>query len=285
MNLRQVRQKIKSIGNVKKITKAMQMVAAVKMRKAQDKARQGRFYRDYLRAMIIALSKNVDKSYSPLFTSHTQENKRLVILISSNKGLCGSFNSNLFKHLYKKMPIDKDLEFITLGKKGVEFLRSLGAHIDTDFSDQNFLISAPAVFQQTLDKFLSGKVKEVYLCYNKFISSFKSESVLELLLPITADFSAEEQKHDIRQYLIEPSPKEFLNSLLNSYLEDRIRAAVIDSEAGEHSARMMAMKNATENAADLIYHLTLLRNKLRQEKITYELLDMITAKESVEVIN
>lgn len=278
MNLRQVRQKIKSVANVKKITRAMQMVAAVKMRKAQERAMEGREYRENLKRIIAKLSQGIDKSASPLFSE--KEGRGLIILISSNKGLCGAFNSNLFRYLIHNFRI-KDYDFVCLGKKGALAVHSLGGKIVADFSTRSPLTAVSALFNYVLERFLKGENGKVYLVYNRFISTFKYEPVSELILPIT-ELVEEETKETSIQYLIEPSPKVFLEELLRSFVEDRIRAAVISSEAGEYSARMLAMKNATENAGELIYHLTLIRNKLRQEKITYELLDMVTAKQSVE---
>ncbi len=279
MNLRQVRQKIKSVTNVKKITKAMQMVAAVKMRKAQEKAKRGEEYRENLKRVIEKLARGIDRSYSKLFWD--QPGRPLIILISSNKGLCGSFNTNLFRYLILNFKI-KEYDFVCIGKKGVLAVHALGGNILADFSSRNPLASVPSIYNFVLERFLSGKSSKVYLVYNKFISTFKHEPVSEILLPIPKFFESKNREESPQQYLIEPSPKVFLEELLGFYIEDRIRAAILSSEAGEYSARMLAMKNATENAGELIYHLTLVRNKLRQEKITYELLDMVTAKESVE---
>ncbi len=281
MNLRQVRQKIKSISNVKKITRAMQMVAAVKMRKAQSRAKEGEEYRQNLRRVIGKLSQVIDKSSSPLFKE--QQGKELILLVSANKGLCGAFNSNLFRYLYHNFEI-KNYDFVCIGKKGVLAVHSLGGNIVADFSARNPITVVSAVFNFVLERFLSGENGKIHLVYNKFISTFKYEPVSEIILPVSEVLKEEEiEKISFpREYIIEPSPKLFLENLLRAYVEDRIRAAILSSEAGEYSARMLAMKNATENAGELIYHLTLVRNKLRQEKITYELLDMVTAKESVE---
>ncbi|GIW63641.1 MAG: ATP synthase gamma chain [Patescibacteria group bacterium] len=284
MNLRQVRLKIKSIGNVRKITKAMQMVAAVKMKKAQEKAMQGMLYKQYLKQMISEISASVDKTSSKLFQTNKETKANIYIFIATNKGLCGSFNLNLFKYFLKTTTTKTDDKFITFGRKAKEFVTNLNGEIILDFSDSSFIASVSAVYNSILTKFLNKEISSVFLVYNRFVSAFKSEPTVEQLLPIT-QLQDQEYKQIKKPYIIEPSAKSFLDSLLHSYLEDRIRTAIIESEAGEYSARMMAMKNATDNAGELIYHLTLLRNKLRQEKITYELLDMITAKESVEVTN
>lgn len=284
MNLRQVRLKIKSIGNVRKITKAMQMVAAVKMKKAQERAMQGLIYKQYLKQMITEISANVDKSTSELFQNNKDVTTRTFVFISTNKGLCGSFNLNLFKYFLHNIKTTDNDQFIIFGKKAREFVENLKGEVVLDFSDSSFIASVSAVYNNVLTRFLNKQINTVYLVYNRFISAFRSEPTIEQLLPLTSQQNQDKQ-HSQKPYSIEPSAESFLESLLHSYLEDRIRTAIIESEAGEYSARMMAMKNATDNAGELIYHLTLLRNKLRQEKITYELLDMMTAKESVEVTN
>ena len=141
-----------------------------------------------------------------------------------------------------------------------------------------------AIFSLGVEKFLLGEYRQISLVYNKYISAFRSEPVEEVLLPLQWSQEEGESKALKSDYAIEPSPDEIIDPLIKSFLEEKIRGSIISSEAVEHAARMMAMKNATDNATDIIYNLTLIGNKLRQEKITNELLDMITAKESVETI-
>ncbi len=277
MNIRQVRTKIKSVSNVKKITRAMEMVSAIKMRKAQQKAVEGKPYQEKLNEVIKRIVGRVDLSLSPLLLTNKSE-KELVIVVSSNKGLCGGFNFNLFRFLIDKVDLKK-ADFITVGKKGSFFVNKMSSKILADFSSSAPLNNVTAVFNLALDNFLKGNYVRVSLVYNSFVSPVRSETVMETLLPFAL---SADQKEEVSEYLIEPSPVEIIDALLRSYLEERIRFSIIQSEAGEHSARMIAMKNATDNAEEVTYNLTLLRNKLRQEKITNELLDMITAKESVE---
>ena len=281
MNMRQVRKKIKSVVNVRKITKAMQLISAIKMKKAQAMAVDGRPYQDDLIAVLKKVVPQVDVKHSPLLSSCTESQKELVIVITSNKGMCGAFNFNLFRSLSKSIDI-KNYDFITVGKKSTSFIFRMGGTIIADYSTDSPLKSVSALFDLLLNKFLNGEYQSISLYYNRFVSILHHEPTKETILPI--QFHAEEEKSSeiAREYLIEPSPEKILDFLLKSFVEGRIRDALIQSDAGEQSARMMAMKNATENANDVIYNLTLLRNKLRQEKITSELLDMITAKESVE---
>lgn len=285
MNLRVVKKKIKSIKNVKKITKAMQMVSAVKMRKAQQAELESRPYRDGLTALIKKISSRIDPSNAEILQVDTSSAKKsILIVVTSNKGLAGSFNSNILRHVIKEEIDFNTTEFITLGSKGSQFLSRLkGTQIIADFSSNNLINEASAVFNLVIEKYMTGEYKEIKVVYNQFISTLKSEVVEPTILPfnVSGEHEADEE-FATKEYMIEPSPKEILDQLLKSYIEQQVRGALISSEAVEHSQRMMAMKSATDNASELIHDLTLLSNRLRQEKITNELLDMITAKESVE---
>ena len=285
MNFRQVRKKIKTIGNVKQITNAMHMVSSVKMKKAQEIALEGLLYRQILEQIRNRVVESTDSKisiYQNVPRESHDKSTKLHILISSNKGLCGSFNFNLFKFIFNQVDFDGD-DFIVLGKKGADFLIKMGANITADFSKQiPFADNTSAIFSEVSNKFLTGKYSEIYLIYNHFISTLKNEPVKKLLLPIKdqVDDKDPEMEGDNANYLIEPSPKEVLEALIADSLKDALRSAILESEAAEYSARMIAMKNATDSASDLIYNLTLLRNKLRQASITTELLDITTAKES-----
>jgi len=259
----------------------MQMVSAVKMKKAQVVALEGQYYRDALTKIFNKLSGSIGDDYSPLLKKNEGE-KKLVIVVSSNKGLCGGFNYSLFRLITKKIDIKK-ADYLTVGQKAVEFINMNDGNIIADFSSRKPIDNVSAIFHFVVSKFLNDDYQEVYLAYNKFISPLKNGPVFNLLFPLKADLKAETISLKTQEYLVEPNPKEVVSDLLNSYLEEKVREAIISSEAGEHSARMMAMKTATDNANELSYDLTLTRNRLRQEKITFELLDMITAKESVTV--
>jgi len=282
MNLRQVRKKIKTIGNVKKITRAMELVSAVKMKKSQQEAIEGRPYRETLDVIIKKITKMIDANYSVLLQENTAP-KRLVILISTNKGMCGSFNYNLLRMCLDELKSD-NTEYIVLGKKGAYFVSRIGGKIIADYSNNKPISAVSPIFSLAVSKFIIKEYSEVVLVYNKFVSAVKYQPVKEVILPVRLEKEQMEMAVEkiSENYQIEPSPEQIIDPLLRSFIEEKIRGAIISSEAGEHSARMMAMKNATDNASDLIYELTLMSNKLRQEKITNELLDMITAKESVE---
>ncbi len=283
MNVRQVRKKIKSVGNVKKITRSMQLVSAIKMKKSQQAALEARPYQKQLELVIRKVMTKVDAINSPLLVSHAPESAPdLVIVLTGNKGLCGSFNIDLFRYIANNIDI-KTSKFITIGKKGAQFLSKTGGDILADYSHSLPLNNISAVISFSLETFLNGTYKRVFVLYNKFISTLKTDTTLAQLLPYKLELDQEKiEEKEYNEYVIEPSPLAIIERILRSFVEEKVRNAVIQSEAGEHSARMIAMKNATDNANDVIYNLTLLSNKLRQEKITNELLDMVTAKESVE---
>ena len=286
MNIRIIRKKIKSVTNVKKITKAMQLVSAIKMKKAQQVAVDGRPYQEEIEKIIRAVSPKIDPSLSPLIAQtddKTFGRKSLAIIIASNKGLCGSFNFNLLRFVVKNTDF-KNTDFVIIGKK-VNLLSKFSAHIMADYSSNIPINNVSALFEFALNKYLDKTYKQVNLFHNQFVSTIQSNPVVTTLLPINFSQKIESEsgtKEKRSEYLIEPNPKQIVDSLLKSFIEEKLRFALIQSEAGEHSLRMMAMKNATDNATDVIYNLTLVRNKIRQEKITNELLDMVTAKESVE---
>jgi F-type H+-transporting ATPase subunit gamma len=286
MNLRQIRKKIRAVSNVKKITNAMQLVSAIKMKKAQQKAFEGKPYRQLLSFIIQKVAASlIEKSYSPLLSkSNPLAQKDLVIFITSNKGLCGGFNFNLFRFLVKEVDFKK-VDFITVGKKGALFVKKMGGFVIADFSSPYEEDKVSAIFKTAFDLFFKGEYANVFLVYNRFLSTVRFEPVKKRIFPIKfeeEEFKVAEDKEVKKEYIIEPSPEKIIDSALRNMIEIEIYGALIESEAAEHSARMMAMKNATDNATDVIYNLTLWRNKVRQEKITYELLDMVTAKQSVE---
>lgn len=257
----------------------MQLVSAVKMKKAQGAVVESKPYRETLEQIIRRISTTADPSISALMRPPAG-NRELIIFISSNKGLCGGFHLNLYRYMFKHIDFKK-ADFITVGKKGAVFVTKMNGKLLANFYGHSPMTEVSALFTIALSNFLGKNYDIVSIVYNKFISQLRSEQVKETLLPVTLPQHAQHQVKG-KEYLIEPSPYEILDSLLKSFVEEKIRGAILSSEAVEHSSRMMAMKNATDNANDVIYNLTLLGNKLRQSKITMELLDMITAKESVE---
>ncbi len=296
MNLKQVRKKIKSVKNVKKITRAMQLVSSVKMKKAQEKALSGRPYREHLEEMIRRVSHTQEMRDSQYFLQPGgSATKDLVIFVTANKGLCGSFLTQLDRYVLKHVPYEKT-DFITIGKKGAQFLGITKGTIIADFTSNHPELEIGAIFSFVLEQFGTGQYRSVSIVYNRFINTLRFETVQERIMPLsytevtdagtqlTSTDSEDDTPHGLAQkpYTIEPLSTEIIDALLQSYMEEKIRSALLNSEAAEHSARMIAMKGATENANNVIYNLTLEGNKIRQEAITNELLDMVSAKESVE---
>jgi F-type H+-transporting ATPase subunit gamma len=271
--------KISAIGNVKKITKAMQMVSAVKMKKAQALALEGSPYRQVLQEMISRVIENTQSRY--VETIDKKDGKTLYIFISTNKALCGSCNFNLIKLAASSIDFNKS-SFITVGRKGATMVSKLGGTITADFSENlPFIDNTSDIFSLVSQGFLAGEYSKIAIVYNKFISTLHIEPTIDQLLPISKQ-ELTSMKTQERDYVIEPDASVIIDSLLNDYIKEKIIGAILNSEASEHSSRMIAMKNATDNAQEIMFNLTLLKNKLRQSSITNELLDITTAQSTTE---
>ena len=283
-NIRLIRRRIKSAKNITQITKAMELVAASKMKKAQAQAQAGKLYAQKIYETVMKLASQVDYKAHPLLRIPEKlTGKRLVVLISTNKGLCGSLNTNLFRFTLRELGDLKHYTFVTLGKKGARFLAQMGASILADFSDTTpFVSHVGAVNDLVTREFLSGNFDGVDILYNEFISALKQSPQKKAILPLTIESGTRSDADHEAEYVIEPGIPEVFSALLPHYVENQMRDALLQAEASEHSARMIAMRNATDNAKSLVYDLTLLYNKARQEKITYEISDMVTARLAVE---
>ncbi len=289
MNLRQLKSKIKSVNNVGQITKAMQLVSAVKMKKAQLRALQGKPYRQALELTLGNILETSSANEHPLTKVKNPQAPRLAVVVSSNKGLCGIFNFNLFKLVSQDVKDFSNYQFVVMGLKAQQFIFHYGGKIIADFSlNLPFEDNTTAIYGLVKDKFNRGEVSRVELFYNQFVSSLVFKPSKKILLPIEPNFltiTEEKSNKFKKEYTIEPDVKRVLEGLFNFYIESEIRGAIQESEAAEHSARMVAMKSATDNSQELVYQLTLLRNSLRQERITNELLDMNTARLAVSGVN
>ncbi|OGG02394.1 ATP synthase F1 subunit gamma [Candidatus Gottesmanbacteria bacterium RBG_16_52_11] len=281
-NIRLIKGRIKTAKNIAQITKAMELVAASKMKKAQAEALAGRVYAGKIHEMVHSLAARTDSKHHPLLTPpRSDAGKLLVILVSTNKGLAGGLNTNLFRYLMKTETADAGHEYITLGKKGADFLVRIGREVVADFSDTTPWVSAvPPVIELATGKFLSGTCRRVDIVYSDFISALIQVPTRKTVLPLSLA-KVESQAVRPADIEIEPSVEEVFSTLLPHYIENQLRDAVLEAEASEHSARMIAMRNATDNAVSLMQELTLVYNKARQEKITYEITDMITARLAV----
>lgn len=282
-NIRLIKRRIKSARNIAQITKAMELVAASRMRKAQQAAIAGRAYAQKIYEMVVGLAPRVDAAHHPLLTTpKTLTGARLVVVISTNKGLCGGLNTNLCRFLGREYPELMKHQYVVLGKKAARFIsRMAEGKLGADFSQTlPFVRNVPAITALAVGEYTAGRVDGVDLVYNEFVSALKRQPRKKTILPLTIEVAGESGEVT-RDLLIEPDPQTVFAALLPHYLENQIRDAMLQAEASEHSARMMAMRNATDNATGLCEDLTLLYNKARQEKITYEITDMVTARLAV----
>jgi F-type H+-transporting ATPase subunit gamma len=287
-NARQVKQRIGTATNIAKITKAMEMVSASKMRKAQDQTLAARPFSQALRDSLQKLAQEAHPDLHPLLTENT-EGRDVLLIITTDRGLCGSLNQNIFKlslDWYKNHPNGM---FIIIGKKGVTFSTFIGLEVFAQFTSMPDTIRTETILPITslvIDNFIEKKFKTVSIVYMDFINTLSQKVKLQQLLPIKALHGMGEESviesDSTHEYLFEPSPREILSELLPYYIENNVYQAFLESKASEHSARMVSMKNASENAKDLVKELRLVFNKSRQESITKELLEITTAILSLE---
>ncbi len=283
---RDIRRRIKSVKNTAQITKAMQMVAASKMRKAQQAAQAGSSYAVLLQKMLRSLKARVDSSLHPLLEVR-DGGRHLVILFSTDKGLCGGLNTNLLR---EAVGLDAESTvFVGSGRKGTQFLNRLRRALLADFAlpDSPSFLQSKMLSQFCLEKFLSGEVNRISVLYSRFVSTLVQTPCLAQILPIAPDECATEEEAlpaDMPEsgYLFEPSAHDVLDALLPYSVHFRVYQMLLNARASEHSARMVAMKNATDNAKGLVKDLTLEYNKIRQASITSELLEITTAQMALE---
>ena len=284
---RDIRRRIKSVKNTAQITRAMQMVASSKMRKAQLAALAGRPYASLMNDVLAAVTEGAGDFTHPLMEKR-EGKKRAVILVSTDKGLCGALNSNLLREAAK---FDKDTTvYVCAGKKGAQFISRTRRQLAAEFSykDNPLFAEARAISRFAQDMFLKGDVDRVDVVYTNFINTLTQKPEARALLPIgkitalEAGVTGEGQggelaKGDV-EYLFEPDAAGVLGGLLPHYVNFQVFQFLLEAKASEHSSRMVAMKNATDNAKQLIKDLTLEYNKLRQANITKELLEITTAQ-------
>jgi F-type H+-transporting ATPase subunit gamma len=278
-----IRRRIRSVKNTAQITKAMQMVAASKMRKSQGAALSGRPYQEALFRVLAALRGKVDPQASPLLVERTVR-RELILVISSDKGLCGALNTNLFRELTAIDAVDPS--FIAIGRKAVQFLVRTRRNLLADFqvSEIPNTREVRPIANFCAERFLSGEVDRVRVVYPKFVNTLIQQATTVNLLPASSEELLGEEKGEKVQsgeFLFEPSEQGVLSAILPHYITFQIFQMILDARASEHSARMVAMKNATDNAKQLVKDLTLHYNKVRQASITTELLEIASAQLSV----
>ncbi len=295
-NLRDIRRRIKSVKNTAQITKAMQLVAASKMKKAQDQATSGRSYADLLNRVLNNLSEYTSAEEHPLLRDE-KGGADLVILVTTDKGLCGPLNTNLLRLVMEQA--SPDAVFITIGNKGRQAMVRQKRQILADFS-----VKDPVSFAETklvsdfvMERFLSGEFNRVRVAFTNFVNTIKQVPHLETLLPICPiELSGKKEFSGMGRteapgvsggpeyggYLFEPSARDVLDTVVPQYVGYQLLQMILESRASEHSARMVAMKSATDNAKQMIKDLTLDYNKQRQAAITSELLEITTAMRALE---
>ena len=285
---KEIRGKIKSVENTKKITKAMEMVAASKMRKAQDRMRHARPYSDKVRNIASHLAE-ANPEYTHPFLIKSDVSKTVgIIVVTTDKGLCGGLNTNVLRLVTNKMRElegqGKKVEAVAIGNKGLGFLHRIGAKVVSQavqLGDTPHLDKLIGPVKVLLDAYQEGKLDAVYVCYTKFINTMKQEPMLEQLLPLSSDRMKADKDSYSWDYLYEPDAQTVIDELLVRYVEALIYQAVAENMASEQSARMVAMKAASDNAGNVISELKLVYNKTRQAAITKELSEIVAGAAAV----
>jgi len=278
---RDIRRRIKSVKNTRQITKAMELVAASKMKKAQHAALAGRAYTELMSKILATLSSHVDESGHP-FLTRREVRTRGILLVTTDKGLCGPLNANLFKLVAE---IKSPAKFVAVGRKGAQFLSRTRRSLIADFpiSDRVGFGEVKQVIEFMLQKYLDGEIDTLEVIYPRFKNTLVQEPVCRPVLPLgsLSDFLHEAgaiKTEDPREMLIEPDPKTVLEALLPFYVNRHIYQLILSAKASEHSARMVAMKTAKDNASKLLDDLTLEYNKARQAGITQEILEIAASQ-------
>ena len=285
---KEIRTKIKSVQNTRKITKAMEMVAASKMRKAQDRMRRSRPYGDKIRNITAHLATANPEYKHPFLVEHDSVKAAGLIVITTDKGLCGGLNTNLLRAVTNKMrDLEKAGEQLTvtaIGNKGFSFMNRIGAKVVShlvQMGDTPHLDKLIGPVKVLLDAYTRGEIDQVFLCYTRFINTMKQEPVIEQLLPLSAEKMQESSREYSWDYLYEPDAQSVLDELLVRYIEAVVYQAVAENMASEQSARMVAMKSASDNAKKVIDELQLSYNKARQAAITKELSEIVAGAAAV----
>lgn len=276
-----LKRRIRIARNIAKTTRAMQMVAASKVKRAQESAVKGRPYAEKLFSVVRNLAKGTENDERHPLLIKREKGKILLIVFSPDKGLCGSLVTNIIREFYSSNFADtKETLYLTVGKKLSRTINRLGGNLLADFPTGTALPTfeqIPPLAKIIIEGFLKNDFREVFVLYAKFLSLFRQEAALTKLLPI--ELSAQESSPEavLIDYLFEPNTREVLETLLPHYLESELYHFLLEAYASEQAARMLAMQNATENANEIINFLTLEYNKARQEKITSEILDVARA--------
>jgi F-type H+-transporting ATPase subunit gamma len=287
---KEIRNKIRSVQNTQKITRAMEMVAASKMRKAQERMRAARPYGEKIRKVAGRLSQAFLDYQHPFLVQRDSVKRIGIILISSDKGLCGGLNTNLLRVVVNKMKAVQaqqvEVDVTAIGSKGFGFMQRFGANVVSHLvglGDRPHLEAMIGPVKVMLDAYTEGRIDTLYIGYNNFVNTMRQEPVVEQLLPIAGeDFAGKKDSADYAwDYLYEPDAKTVIDELLLRYVEALVYQAVAENMASEQSARMVAMKAASDNAGNVIDELKLVYNKTRQAAITKELSEIVSGAAAV----
>ena len=304
-NLKDIRTRIESVKNTRKITKAMKMVAAAKLRKAQERMEASRPYSYRMQRLIDGIAGRIDEDAHPLLERRDNPEKTLVVVVASNRGLCGGFNTNLFRGLDRFLDEQRIAgeiqELATVGRKAHNHYKKSDYEIVENYEnviDDVSYKKAKWIAGDIIEQFIDGTYDSVYLCYNRFISAIANEWVVGRLLPLAmaVELTEEDQEEpsagedeqqlqedDIEgEYIYEPELDTLLDKLLPGHVRAQVMQALVESEATEQAARMTAMDSATNNATDMIEDLTLQYNRARQAYITQEILEIVSGAESLQ---
>jgi len=286
-NLRDIRRRIKSVKNTAQITKAMQMVAASKMRKAQQAAMNGRDYALLMNRVIVSLHDTVDSAAHPLLAQR-EVKQELVLLFSTDKGLCGALNTNLLREAMA-YPVETT-SFVSVGRKGTQFLARTKRKMIADFplNDHPTYLESKSISKFCMEKFLAGSVDKVSVLFPRFVNTLSQLPSVAVLLPLTSLEEMEVKQAPLNDLTapagdiqFEPDASSVLDAILPAYLHFAVFQTLLNARASEQSARMVAMKSATDNAKSLVKDLTLEYNKARQASITNEILEISTAQSAL----
>ena len=279
---RDLRRRARSIKNIQQLTRAMQLVAASKMRRAQDAVLASRPFEEKLRSVLNDLAPYADPELSPLL-ARREVKKVAVVLITTDRGLVGPMNVNLVRATTRFVSQRPSPTYIAVGRKGINAVRRMRAPVTAEFPnipDRPTTADTNAIARAAVDEFTSGNVDEVHLAFTKFINTLRQEPTIRRLLPLEPE--AERAQEASVQYLFEPDPAEVMNLIVPRFIEVAVYQAVLESKASQFSAQMVAMRNATDAAGDLIDDLTLAANKARQTRITKEMLEIASGAEAMK---
>ncbi len=289
--LKELKTRIASVKSTEQITRAMKLVAAAKMKRAIDNALASRPYSDEVTAVLQSLMARIDSADHELLVPHAETKKVAVVVISADRGLCGGFNNGLFRHLGRWLEDQANEtkafaapEFLVYGKKARDYLQRRDADIGrlvVDLKPDQFGDQVAKLVAELTQRYTSDELDEVWLVYNRFVNTLRQDPTIEKLFPLTGLADGAEEPEHLSDFVYEPSQMAILNDILPLFLRTRLTQVFLESEAGEHAARMTAMDSASRNAREVIDSLTLQYNRARQAAITRELVEIVAGAEAL----